>query len=243
MRLVDAHCHLDLYPDPSAVLASCESRGIYTIAVTNAPAAFPACQSLVGASHYVRVALGLHPELALARERELPRFVALLPQTRYVGEVGLDYTTGDAANRAAQRRVFAAIVAACAAAGGKILTIHSRRAVPDVLATIGDLFAGHIILHWFTGSQRQAEQAIAQGCYFSVNSAMVTSTSGQRLVAALPPERILTETDGPFVRLGAQPAQPSDVAIVLSALARHWGCDEESVAVQVMGNLRRVLTA
>lgn len=223
MRLVDAHCHLDLYPDPAAILAACESRGIYTIAVTNAPAAFPACRVLVGTSRYVRAALGLHPELALARELSLARFIALLPQTRYVGEVGLDYATGDAANRAAQRRVFGAVVDACTAAGGKILTVHSRRAVADVLATIGDEIAGRTILHWFTGSPRQAERAITQGCYFSVNPPMASSESGQRLLALLPRERVLTETDGPFVRLGAEPAQPPSVARVLTALARHWG--------------------
>ena len=76
MRLIDTHCHLDLYPDPAAILAECERQGIYTIAVTNTPAAFPACRAMVEKSRYVRAALGLHPELAVAREREaaMPRF-------------------------------------------------------------------------------------------------------------------------------------------------------------------------
>lgn len=243
MRLIDAHCHLDLYPDPAAVLATIEQRGIYTIAVTNAPVVFPACQALVSTSRFVRPALGLHPELAHEREQELPRLLALLSQTRYVGEVGLDYVTTEGADRAAQRRVFAAIVQGCALAGGKILTVHSRRAVPDVLAALGDRFPGQVILHWFTGSARQAERAAAQGCYFSVNPAMVTSPNWDRLIATVSRERILTETDGPFVHTHGHPAQPADVVSVTVALAKQWGCSEAEASEQVFISFRRLLGA
>ncbi len=241
MRLIDAHCHLDLYPDPGAVLAAIEQRGIYTIAVTNAPVAFPACRLFVGGSKFIRVALGLHPELAHERERELPRFLELLPQTRYIGEVGLDYVTTEATDRAVQRRVFGAVVQSCAQAGGKILTIHSRRAVPDVLTTLSAQFPGQVILHWFTGSARQAEQAATQGCYFSVNPAMVTSPAWDRLLGTVSKERILTETDGPFVRIQGHPAQPVNVTSVTVALAKQWKCSETEAVAQVFTNFRRLL--
>jgi TatD DNase family protein len=88
MRLIDTHCHLDLYPDYRAVLDEVERDCIYTIAVTNAPSVFSRCTHLTRDARYVRTALELHPELAAARERELPMFRELLPRTRYVGEVG-----------------------------------------------------------------------------------------------------------------------------------------------------------
>lgn len=95
MRMVDAHCHLDLYPDYAAILAEIERDGVYTIAVTNAPSVFRRCVEIARRPRFVRVALGLHPELAAARERELDLLPDLLATTRYVGEVGLDYVTQD----------------------------------------------------------------------------------------------------------------------------------------------------
>ena len=93
MRLIDTHCHVDLYPDYPAVLDEIERGGIYTIAVTNAPSVFRRCVEMTRATRSVRVAVGLHPELAAARERELDLLQDLLPTTRYVGEVGLDYVS------------------------------------------------------------------------------------------------------------------------------------------------------
>lgn len=59
------------------------------------------------------------------------------------------------------------------------------------------------------------EQAVAQGCYFSLNPAMMRSANGRRIADLLPPDRVLTETDGPFVQVGGRQARPADVATVV----------------------------
>jgi len=58
---------------------------------------------------------------------------------------------------------------------------------------------------------------------FSVNPAMISSPSGRRLLAAVPKERILVETDGPYVRHGGRPVSPADAPSVVAALAGRWG--------------------
>ena len=241
LAVVDAHCHIDLYGDPHRVLTQTEQSGIHTIAVTNAPSVFHFTRDLAANCRFVRAAIGLHPELVQSHGHELAQFWPYLEQTRFVGEIGLDYVTPDAANRAQQRQVFDAIVQRCALLGNRVLTIHSRRSVSDVLSTLGSGFPGTAILHWFSGTTRQLEQAVDLGCFFSVNPSMTKSKNGIALTAAIPRHRILTETDGPFVKLKAGPAVPDDTSLVILALARTWGIEPSAVRDTVLSNARLAL--
>ncbi len=241
MRMVDTHCHVDLYPDYPAVLDEIESSHIYTIAVTNTPSVFRRCVEIARGARFVRVALGLHPELAAARERELNLLQEFLSETRYIGEVGLDYVTQDASERAAQQRVFGAILERCASSGDKVLSVHSRRAAADVVEMIGPGYPGTVILHWFSGSASVLDRAVGHGCFFSVNSAMLASASGRRMVSALPPARVLTETDGPFVMVHGRPARPPDIADVIAGLAQLWQLNPATTLRRIHENFRRAL--
>lgn len=242
MRLFDTHFHLDLYPDPSALVTEADQAQTYVVAVTNTPSVFESTQQLTATSQFVRPALGLHPELAVERQLELPLFEHLLPYTRYVGEVGLDFVTTDARDRAIQQEIFRKIVALCHASGNKILTVHSRRAEKEVVQAIGPTFAGQVILHWYSGPLSVARQAVENGLYFSLNPAMVRSKRFADLLAIIPRERLLLETDGPFVQIGSRPAIPKDTAIVIRALAVSWHMSEEQVAQTLFTNFRQLLT-
>ena len=218
-QFVDTHCHIDLYQSPPSIIEEIETNSVLSIAVTNAPFLFENTQKLSTQSNLVIAALGLHPELVATHGDQLVRFHQLLKDTRFVGEVGLDYVTKDAGNRQQQRVVFESILAACAEAGDKILTIHSRRSAPDVVSMIGDAFPGTPILHWYSGARRDLRKAIAAGCYFSVNTAMVRSENGQQLISEIPADRLLTETDGPFAKHERNPATPASVSAVVDSLA------------------------
>ncbi len=237
--LVDAHCHIDLFENPRQVLEEAERQHVYTIAVTNAPSVFEHSQRLAESSRYVRTALGLHPELVCTHGGELALFRSLLGRTRYIGEVGLDYVTSDAKDREIQRKVFASILEWCAEDGGKIITVHSRRAANDVIAAVGDSFPGSVILHWFTGKPSELEAASRGGLYFSVNPAMAVSPRGRSLMAKMAPDRVITETDGPFVQIQNRVARPVDVRQVLTVLASIWKVDEDEARRNVLGNFRR----
>lgn len=230
MHLVDTHFHADLQKDPAAVIADCESRGIYTIAVTNAPSVFDHTKALTVTTKYVRAALGLHPELVASHGHELSDLLRMMDQTRYVGEVGLDYVTTDMTLRKRQRRVFEAILTRSAELGDKILTVHSRRSAADVIACVGTNFPGTVILHWFSGNKRELRAALDAGCYFSVNPAMVRSERSRALIQEIPRERLLTETDGPFVEVRGRRAVPSDVRDAIEGIAALWGVETDEVA-------------
>lgn len=216
--LHDTHFHLDLFDAPHHVLQQIEQAKIYTVAVTNVPEVFVHTENLVKESKYVRAALGLHPELANQHHHQVPLFIQLLAKTRYIGEVGLDNQYKSAADYAQQKKVFEQILTACRAATGKILTIHSRRAEKDVIAMIGSNFPGKIILHWFSGSLRELDRAISHGFYFSINHAMTQSENGQKIINRLPTDRILLETDGPFVKIADNPCDPTVIPHIVEKI-------------------------
>jgi TatD DNase family protein len=81
-RLVDFHCHLDLYPNHAGAVAECERQGIFTLAVTTTPRAWPRNHELAAPTKHVRAALGLHPQLVRDRANEIELWREYLPRTR-----------------------------------------------------------------------------------------------------------------------------------------------------------------
>jgi TatD DNase family protein len=241
---VDFHCHLDLYPDHEAAIARAEAAGVYTLTVTTTPKAWPRNLELTRRTRYVRAALGLHPQLVADRASELSLWERHLPEARYVGEVGLDAGPRFYKSLDTQKRVFRTVLERCAETGGKILTVHSVRsaaAVVDMIETHLPRDRGMVVLHWFTGSRSEARRAAALGCYFSVNAEMTRSDRGRMLIADLPLDRLLTETDGPFTQTGGRPAEPADAGAAVDAIARVRTTSPEMIAGAVRANLRALL--
>ncbi|WP_426960015.1 Qat anti-phage system TatD family nuclease QatD [Muricoccus radiodurans] len=239
--MIDFHCHLDLYPDPRSVVAAAREQGHHVLSVTTTPKAWRGTAALAQGVPRIRTALGLHPQIAHERHGELALFEGLLPETRYVGEVGLDGSPELRPHQDVQRRCFDRILRACAKEGGRVMTVHSRRAADAVL----DAFesapgAGIMILYWFSGSRRELDRAVRLGCWFSVGPAMVRSQRGRDLLAAMPRDRVLTETDGPFASGRDGPLQPGEVSDVVAACQAIWGILADQTAHQMADNLRRL---
>jgi TatD DNase family protein len=242
--LVDLHCHLDLYPDHAAAITEADAAGVFTLAVTTTPRAWPRNHELAQQTKHVRAALGLHPQLVAERESEVDLWDQYLSQTRYVGEVGLDAGPRFFKSLDAQKRVFQHVLRRCAEAGDKIITVHSIRsakAVLDHIETHLPLGRGKVVLHWFTGTKSEAKRALDLGCFFSINAGMLDSKRHAPMVQVIPLDRMLTETDGPFTRTGERPSQPSDVTVVVDALGRLHGLPAADVAGMVRDNLRELL--
>jgi TatD DNase family protein len=132
----------------------------------------------------------------------------------------------------------------CAQAGDKIITVHSIRSAKAVL----DLVEAHlppergkIVLHWFTGTKSEAKRALELGCYFSINAAMLGNERHAPMVQAIPLDRMLTETDGPFTRTGDRPSQPTDVVSVVEELGCLHRLPANDMASLIRDNLRALL--
>lgn len=240
--MIDFHCHLDLYERPRWVLDQVVERGGYVLAVTTTPLAWEGTTRLLRGAPRVRVGAGLHPELVGERHREVSRLCALIRDTPYVGEVGLDGSPRYRATLSLQKVVLRQVLSACEAAGGRVLTLHSRGAASAVLDELQAFpGAGLPILHWFSGTQAELVRAAEMGCWFSVGPAMLQSDRGRQLAGRMPRDRVLTETDGPLARFGDQPLQPWDVVHAEQGLATCWGVGADVVRAQLKTNLRSLL--
>jgi TatD DNase family protein len=239
MRYVDSHCHIDQYPEPLAVLKRAEATGTVTVAVTELPSSFQRLTLRLGTRRLVRVGLGMHPlRSAAATPMELALFTQLLDQTDYVGEVGLDGSQAGRASLRAQVKVFEHLLRQ-PRVKRKVLTVHSRGAEQE---TIERLAAASVtaILHWYSGPLKHIDTALAAGLWFSVNPAMLRSENGRRIVAMLPRERVVTETDGPYSKLAGRPSEPRDIPTVVQGLARAWGEDTEQARQRVIENMSSI---
>jgi TatD DNase family protein len=242
-NLVDLHCHLDLYPDFESLVAECDAAGINTLAVTTTPRAWARNHELASRTRHVRAALGLHPQLVGMHGHEIELWESLLPEARFVGEVGLDSGPQYFKSLELQRQIFERVLKACNRQGGKILSVHSVRSVTTVLDMVEQYLAperSRVVLHWFTGSASEAKRAIELGCYFSINAQMASSPRTGKIVADLPYDRLLTETDGPFAKIGGQPSKPANAADSVRAIALVRQRSVADIVALVSKNLKAV---
>jgi TatD DNase family protein len=244
--LVDFHCHLDLYPDFELLVRECDSAGIHTLAVTTTPRAWARNHELASRTRYVIPALGLHPQLVSNHAHEIDLWESLLPDSKYVGEVGLDSGPQYYRSLEIQKKIFQRVLQACDSRGGKVLSVHSVRSA----ATVLDMIERHlspvrsrVVLHWFTGSIVEARRAVDLGCYFSVNAQMATGARTGKIIEMLPSDRILTETDGPFTNSGGRQSRPRDVAVSLRAIADVRKTPLKDVESLVVENFKRITSA
>ncbi len=200
--IVDMHCHVDLMPSMTSFANEALEANIGLLAVTTTPLAYEKEISALRLFTNVRVALGLHPQLIGDRYSEISIVEKYLKEASYIGEIGLDFNKQFYYSKDKQLDAFERIIKGCTEIGGKTLSIHSVRADKPTLDVIEKYSAykrNAIILHWFSGTQNQLHRAVQLGCYFSINSAMVRSNNGRRIIQTIPVDRMLMESDAPFI--------------------------------------------
>jgi TatD DNase family protein len=238
--MIDTHCHIDLYRNPLEVAAEAERLAVRTIAVTYLPSHFLlASEHLAGFKH-VRPALGLHPLAVKDHEGELGRFAECFPSAEYIGEVGLDFSGPNKASRPAQENSFATVVERIRECS-KLVTVHSRAAEDTVMEMLRSGGVGPVVFHWFSGSKRQLSKLLDAGHRISVNTSMSATAKWSEWIAYVPRGAVLTETDGPFVKIGGRPAIPSDVERVVVWLAERWKVSLLEASHQVADNLGQLI--
>lgn len=195
---VDFHCHIDLFRDPTCFLEKLD-KSIKLVAMTTTPLAFK--QNCIWAQKYnIFPSLGLHPQIVDTKYANIIEFLKLLPKTDFVGEIGLDKSLQYKHTFDKQLEYFCQIVGELKKINKKIVSIHSLRAAEEVLTILqNNINTSNVyILHWYTGNYSQIKIAIKLGVYFSINNKMLISKNGSNIIAHLPIDKILLESDAPF---------------------------------------------
>ncbi|KRE72749.1 TatD family hydrolase [Arthrobacter sp. Soil762] len=240
-RLLDTHCHIGAYQDPVAVLRAAEEAGVALVAVTEDPDEYRRLKMRLGRRDHVAVAIGLHPlHAATFAQNDMARFMRLLPDAEWIGEVGLDYSRAGAATAKTQQKVFDLVLAE-AKRGQHTLTVHSRGAERDVIQKLAQAKV-RAVLHWYSGPMYLVEEANRAGLYFSVNIAMTRSRKFPSLMGAVPRDRVLLETDGPYAKDRGNVAHPHQLTAVAVALGHAWGTELSDATETILANQRRFLS-
>jgi TatD DNase family protein len=229
--LVDSHCHLDFpeladtLPQRLEAMRQHDVRGALCIGVNLTD--FPRVLALVEQHPQFFASVGVHPEYENVEEPDVARLVALAAHEKViaVGETGLDYYWH--ANRPEWQRQRFRVHIRAARAAGKPLVIHSRQAAEDTLALLREENAQTVggILHCFSEDWNVAQRALEMGFYISF-SGIVTFKNAravQEVARCMPLERLLVETDSPYLAPAphrGQTNQPANVRFVVEAIAR-----------------------
>jgi TatD DNase family protein len=124
----------------------------------------------------------------------------------------------------------------------KIFTIHSRWAESQLLDLLIQHDCRKCIFHWYSGSLNTLKKIIEQGYYLSINHQMLTTSNGRKIIQATPIDRILTETDGPFIKIDSRQIKPIDIKLTEQKLSELWGFSPQQVTNKIRENLRDLLT-
>jgi TatD DNase family protein len=177
--------------------------------------------------------LGVHPGVAASRATWDPEeFATLLPDFVLVGEVGLDRRAGDLPG---QQRILREILRQCSAKQ-VLLSLHSTGATAAVTDMLLEQPHPGAILHWFLGTSDEINLATKAGAYFSANAGMSRS-----ILAALPEDRVLPETDYPARQTGAR--RPADTTAFERSISEVWGVTAEEARIRLWRNFRTLATA
>jgi len=239
--MIDTHCHIDLYPDPMKIARESERLGIVTIGMTNLPSHFEMGYPHLAGFRKVRLALGMHPLHAEAHLEEFDKFKKNIDKTSYIGEIGLDFSREGYATKELQVDTFRKILIALKGKK-KLLSLHSRRAEKAVLDELVQNNISSAIFHWYSGPLGLIEEIAGHGYYFSVNPAMILSDNGKKIIGRIPRDRILTESDGPFIENRGSPVKPVDVELVHRYLSAIWLSPLISVVEQIRDNFNRIIS-
>lgn len=239
--LIDTHCHIDLYNNPEKILSECEWRGITVISMTNLPSHFEQGYRFFQNSTKCRIALGLHPLYAQKHRSEFSLFLENIERTSYIGEVGLDFSSDGINTKSIQIETFE-LVLQTVYNKKKILSIHSRNAENEVLELLKKYRIKNAIFHWYTGSEKLIDSIVESGYFFSVNPKMIETYKGVKTISKIPLQRLLTESDGPFIQIKQKQISPWDIKRVLEYISveRHIGYDY--VARQIRNNFYSLIS-
>jgi TatD DNase family protein len=252
--MIDSHCHLadDVFAaDLDEVIGRAQAAGLErTLVVLEGGNEREASQAAKIAALWpsTRFAVGVHPHQAREfaddpqRAAETVRAqLASTPAARAVGEIGLDYHY-DLSPRDVQEAVFRVQVRV-ARDQGRPIVIHTREADEDTLSILREEGAGDLrgVLHCFTGTPTLARAGLDLGFYISL-AGIVTFPKAAELretVRLVPLDRLLTETDSPFlapVPYRGKRNEPAHVARVLTALAEIHRVDAAEMAERTVAN-------
>lgn len=233
---IDTHCHINFFKNAGDIAIECEKKSVHTVYVTTLPSQFDATYKYVLPLKFIHPSLGFHcleNEYDLENEKKL--FLKHVHNIKFIGEIGLDFSKRAIKPIEEQIELFEFVLKNINNSE-HILNIHSTNAEDEVLKLLVKYGIKKAIFHWYTGKIGTLTKILDHGYYLSINEAMCKSNKGQKIIAKLPKNKVLLETDAPFIK-GVLPYKNVNVYFYLSEL---WKLKMEDVEKIVYDNFMTI---
>jgi TatD DNase family protein len=249
MPLIDTHCHLndtEAFPNPAATISRAREAGVERVIVVGVDVeSSQRALELTEAHQGVYAIVGWHPNYtANYTSAKLSEIEELLrhPKAVALGEIGLDFHWQYATLEQQERALYDQL--ALGEESGKPIVFHCREAYPALLEKLESRTVLSYLFHCFAGDEEAARRAREMDCYFGVDGPITykKSTHLREIVASLPQDRIVIETDSPYLTpepFRGKPNEPANVVLVNSALASVLGISEEECTALTTRNAER----
>jgi TatD DNase family protein len=244
----DTHCHLGLYRDRQRVLDRANAAAVGIVCATARPSEYRDSTQL-RSQPSVSVGIGFHPEYAgsVYVSHEQAIFDDEISEAGWVSEVGLDALIADSVSphlggvptMAAQIALFESVLSRTR--DDQPISVHSRGAAETAINVLVAHEKPRVVLHFYDGPLDQAKRALDHGYYFSINPASILDSAARELIAWLPAERLLLETDGPFFPHDDRAREPGDLRLFVEDLAELRDDEAELLQKQIAANFDRLI--
>jgi len=248
IRYIDCHAHMNeeiFNKDRAKILEECKSKGILVINCSGEMKTNKTALELARKFDNLKICLGIYPvQAAEISDKEFNDELKFIESNKDniigLGEVGLDfYWVKEDEKRIREAQRFNEII--CLANKLKLpLNVHSRAAEEAIIKTLAKHAHVPVMLHSFGGDLDLANLAVKEGFYFSVAPIIVRSNKHKNLIEFLPIDRILTETDSPYLGPTKERNDPRNIPIIIEEIANIKKISTESVREQVLKNSREV---
>lgn len=249
----DSHCHLDfkeLFDQITLIRSNMKAQQVtHALCISVEPQAWPSVLSVANLESNWYASIGVHPDYELEDEVSVAQIVQQVVQStkvKAIGETGLDYYRRVNENLDWQRVRFRTHIRA-ALETGLPLVVHTRNSAHDTIQILKEESAHRVggVLHCFTESWEVAEAAMEMGFYLSISGIITfkNSVALKEVVQKIPMERLLIETDSPYlapVPYRGKLNQPSFVPLVAEEIARLKNLSIQEVGQVTMNNFLKL---
>jgi TatD DNase family protein len=247
--IIDTHCHLnfpDAFPDPAKTISEAVVAGVERMMAVGCDTITSQYAIDLAQEHdAVYAIVGWHPNYASKfSDAELANIRAMLDRPKVValGEIGLDYHW-DYATRDEQHRCLHAQLELAQELDVPVV-FHCREAYADLLNVLGSFPSGSKLFHCFSGNADNAERIVNMDGYFGIDGPITYKKSQElrEIIKTLPRDRIVLETDSPYLTPEphrGKPNRPANTTLVNAMLASMWGVEAEESAAVTTANSQR----
>jgi TatD DNase family protein len=235
--MIDVHCHLeqeDFEKDRDEVIKKCQRELKAIITCCAHPDDFDLTMDLVKRyKNFVFSTVSIHPEyIKEITGKEIEEFFKKIEENKEkivgIGETGLDFKITEPEWREKQKKLFEKFII-LANDLKKPLVIHARKAFAETIEILENQKLKNVLMHFFT-TKELLEKVIKNGWFISVNTTLLTSKTIKKIVRDLPLEKIMTETDAPWLGLDQKRNEPKNVKIVAQKIAEIKKISFEKIA-------------